>query len=93
MILTLFSYGNDDYVKLLYNNQGIIKFGDMYKVSPTYINEIIIPTSETLLNRQNVISIYCDDINSLNREKIIFFVNSNKIYENSLNINISLFTH
>ena len=49
---TLFQSGQDTYIKILYNNQGIIfKFGDMYKIRPIYINEIITPTPETLLNK------------------------------------------
>ena len=50
------------YIKLLYNNQGIVfKFGLMMHEYPThdvYINEIIASTTEMPLNRKNVISFY-----------------------------------
>ena len=41
---TLLQSGSDNYVKMLYNNQGIIiKIGDMYESYPSgYVNEILI---------------------------------------------------
>ena len=91
---TLFQIETDNYIKLLYNNQAIIfKFGDMYKIRPNIINEVIIPTAESLLNRKNVISIYCTNINNTNNEKIIVFVNSNIIYEDSLQITTTMFAN
>ena len=49
---TLLQIGSDNYIKILYNNQGIIiKIGDMYESYPSgYVNEILIPTSLSLLN-------------------------------------------
>ena len=51
---TLLQSGSDNYVKILYNNQGIIiKIGDMYESYPSvHINEIIIPTTDTLLSKK-----------------------------------------
>ena len=91
---TLFQCETENYIKLLYNNQGIVyKFGDIYKAGHIYINEIVIPITESLLNRKNVISIYCTSLNNTYLEKIIVYVNSNKIYEESLMIDPSFFDH
>ena len=52
---TLIQCENDNYIKLLYNNQGIIfKFGKMvenYIINPTYPNEIIVSLSNSLLKK------------------------------------------
>ena len=58
---TLMECENDNYIKLLYNNQGIIfKFGKMiedYLTNPTYPNEIIVSTT-TMLNKKNVVTFF-----------------------------------
>ena len=75
---------------MLYNNQGIIvKFDFMNRFMPNVINEIVAPTTESLL-RKNVISVYCGDIISLNWEKIIIYVNGYKIYEDTMNVNTDM---
>ena len=86
---TLFQSGTDNYIKILYNNQGIIfRFGDMYNASGDYVLESIIPTLTSLLNRKNVITIYFNGINDINRNnrKSIVYVNGNKIQDIVLNI-------
>ena len=65
----------------------------MYKPGHIYTEEFIIPTTESLLNRKNVISIYCTSLNDPNMEKIIVYVNSNKINEQILGMNPTLFDH
>ena len=79
---------NDNYIKLLYNNQGIIfKFGKMvdnFINNPTYPNEIIVSLSNSLLNKKNVLTFYYDYINN----KILIILNSQIVYENN---NIILF--
>ena len=55
MCNTLFQCESENYIKLLYNNQGIVyKFGDMYKIGYIYTEEIVIPTTESLLNRKMI---------------------------------------
>ena len=81
---TLFQSGSYDYIKILYNNQGIIfRFGDMYNASGDYVLESIIPTPTSLLNRKNVITIYFNGINDINtnNRKSIVYVNGNKIQD------------
>ena len=81
---TLFQSGTDDYIKILYNNQGIIfRFGDMYNARRDYVLECIIPTPTSLLNRKNVITIYFNGINDINtnNRKSIVYVNGNKIQD------------
>ena len=75
------------YIKLLYNNQRIVfKFGLMMHEYPThdvYINEIIASTTETLLNRTNVISFY----HSVAPQRTLVIVNDTEIYnKNNLSI-------
>ena len=87
---TLFQTGTDDYIKILYNNQGIIfRFGDMYNERSEYVLESIIPTPTTLLNRKNVITIYFNGMNEINKsnKKLIVYMNGNKIQDIVLNIN------
>ena len=86
---TLFQSGTDNYIKILYNNQGIIfRFGDMYNTRGDYVLESIIPTPTSLLNRKNVITIYFNGINDINtnNKKSIVYVNGNKIQDIVLNI-------
>ena len=93
---TLFQTGTDDYIKILYNNQGIIfRFGDMYNASGDYVLESIIPTPTTLLNRKNVITIYFNGINDIfvNNRKSIVYVNGNKIQDIVLNITPSFISY
>ena len=93
---TLFNCESLNYIKLLYNNQGIIyKFGDMYYSGPqgrTYIEEFIIPTTESLLNRKIVITIFCA-LNGTYNEKILVYINSNKINERTLSTDPSFFDY
>ena len=89
---TLFQSGTDNYIKILYNNQGIIfRFGDMHNARTDYVLESIIPTPTTLLNRKNVITIYFNGINDNygNNKKSIVYVNGNKIQDTILFINPS----
>ena len=87
---TLWECENDNYIKILYNNQGlVVRFDFMKKIMPNVINEIVAPTTESLL-RKNVISVYCGDINSTNWEKIIIDVNSNKIYEDTMTVDTDM---
>ena len=89
---TLFQTGTDDYIKILYNNQGIIfRFGDMHNARTDYVLESIIPTPTTLLNRKNVITIYFNGINDIygNNKKSIVYVNGNKIQDTILFISPS----
>ena len=88
---TLMSYDTDNYIKVLYNNQGIVyRFGDMYKNS-NYLLEAIIPTPNSLLNRKNIITVYFSGINDTlgNNNKNIVYVNSNKIQDDIITINPS----
>ena len=89
---TLFTTSdNDSYIKLLYNNQGIIfKFNDMFEYYPRiYFSEVIIPTTETIL-KECVISFYYYK----NLSKFIFFVNDVNIYNKTLFLRyVSMFTH
>ena len=83
---TLFTVENDNYIKILYNNQGIVfKFGCMYENTSTTINEhneIIVPTTESLL-RKNVISFYY----GVSPKRLYIIVNGNIIYDkNNLRI-------
>ena len=76
---TIFECESDNYIQLLYNNQGIVfKFGKLienYIASPTFVNEIIVPTT-TMLNKQNVITF-------LHAEgDVINILNSQIVYEN-----------
>ena len=89
---TLFQSGTDNYIKILYNNQGIIfRFGNMYNARTDYVLESIIPTPTILLNRKNVITIYFNGINDNygNNKKSIVYVNGNKIQDTILFINPS----
>ena len=85
---TLFQLG-DDYIKLLFDNKGVVfRFGDMYNTRGDYVLESIIPTTATLLNRKNVITIYFNGINDINtnNRKSIVYVNGNKIQDTVLSI-------
>ena len=77
---TIFQSGNDNYIKILYNNQGIVfKFGDMienFKINPTHPNEIIVPT--TALFKKNVITFYYNDYEN----KVFIIINSQFVYNN-----------
>ena len=89
---TIFQSGTDDYIKILYDNQGIVfRFGDMYNIKYDYLLEVIIPTPSTLLNRKNVITIYFNGINDIhvNNRKSIVYVNSDKIQDTLLSISPS----
>ena len=69
-----------NYIKILYNNQGIvIKFGLMYEDRVTSLvphNEIIVPTTESLL-RKNVITFYY----SVSPKRLNIIVNGSIIYD------------
>ena len=69
-----------NYIKILYNNQGIVfKFGLMYEDYPTTsipYNEIIVPTTESLL-RKNVITFYY----SVSPKRLYIIVNGSIIYD------------
>ena len=82
---TLMMCETDNYIKLLYNNAGIIfKFGKMISLIDSYDpNEIIVPTT-TMLNKKNVITFYY----GFNTILIIF--NSQIVYNNA---NIILFSY
>ena len=101
---TLIQTETDNYIKILYNNQGIVfKFGVMhedYLTTTIQHNEIIVPTTESLLNTKNVISFFY----SVRPKRLFVVVNSNITYDiNNLSIGgkdltqgnnvISLFTH
>ena len=81
---TLMECENDNYIKLLYNNQGLIfKFGKMVSlVDPFDPNEIIVSTN-SMLNKKNVITFYY----SFNT--ILIILNSKIVYNNT---NIILFS-
>ena len=83
---TLMECENDNYIKLLYNNQGIIfKFGSMinnYTTNPTSPNEIIVSLSNSLLNKKNILTFFYDNT------KVLIILNSQIVYENN---NIFLF--
>ena len=78
---TLMECENDNYIKILYNNQGVIfKFGKMinnFQTNPTYPNEIIISTP-SMLNKKNILTFFYDSINN----KILIILNSQIVYEN-----------
>ena len=82
---TLMDCENDNYIKLLYNNQGLIfKFGKMISFVDSFIpNEIIVPTT-TMLNIKNVITFY------YGFNTILIILNSKIVYNNS---NIILFSY
>ena len=82
---TLMMCETDNYIKLLYNNAGIIfKFGKMISlIDATDPNEIIIPTS-SMLNKKNIITFYY----SFNT--ILIILNSQIVYNNA---NIILFSY
>ena len=82
---TLMMCETDNYIKLLYNNAGIIfKFGKMISFIDSYDpNEIIVSTT-TMLNKKNVITFYY----GFNTILIIF--NSQIVYNNA---NIILFSY
>ena len=71
----------DNYIKLLYNNQGIIfKMGKMinnYINNPTYPNEIIVSLSSTLINKKHILTFYYD------LTKVLIILNSQIVYENN----------
>ena len=74
---TLFSCENNNYIKLLYNNQGIaFKFGLMIEnfSNPIYHNEIVVQTG-TLLNK-NVLTFYYNN----NNKKVLIILNSQIVY-------------
>ena len=79
---TLMECENDNYIKLLFNNQGIIfKMGKMienYILNPIYPNEIIVSLSSTLLNKKNILTFFYDSIN----DKILIILNGQFVYEN-----------
>ena len=84
---TIFQSGTDDYIKILYDNQGVIfRFNGMYNLKGDYVFEVIIPTPSSLLNRENVITIYFNGINDVNtsNRKSIVYVNSDKIQDRVL---------
>ena len=99
---TSFETERDNYIKILYNNQGIVfKFGLMHEETTTTTtthNEIIVPKAESLL-RQNVISFYY----GVSPKRLCIIVNSSIIYDkNNITIGgkdlmqgnaISMFTH
>ena len=82
---TLMECENDNYIKLLYNNQGLIfKFGKMISLVDSFDpNEIIVPTT-TMLNIKNVITFY------YGFNTILIILNSKIVYNNS---NIILFSY
>ena len=81
---TLIECENDNYIKLLYNNQGLIfKFGKMTSLVDQFDpNEIIVSTN-LMLNKKNVITFYYDF------NTILIILNSQIVYNNT---NIILFT-
>ena len=81
---TLMMCETDNYIKLLYNNAGIIfKFGKIISLIDSYDpNEIIVSTN-SMLNKKNVITFYY----SFNT--ILIILNSQIVYNNT---NIILFT-
>ena len=81
---TLLECENDNYIKLLYNNQAIIfKMGKMVSFVDDFDpNEIIVSTT-TMLNKKNVITFYYDF------NTILIILNSQIVYNNT---NIVLFS-
>ena len=77
---TLIECENDNYIKLLYNNQGLIfKFGKMVSLTDAFEpNEIIVSTN-SMLNKKNVITFYYD------YNKFLIILNSQNVY-NKTNI-------
>ena len=75
---TLMECENDNYVKILYNNQGLIfKFGKMVSLVDAFDpNEIIVSTN-SMLNKKNVITFYY----SFNT--ILIILNSQIVYNNT----------
>ena len=92
----------NNYMKLLYNNKGIVvKFELMEEQYPTHdinSNEIIVPTTETLLKKCVILFYY-----SVSHTKRIVTVNNDIIYDkNNIKIggryvttpsSVSIFTH
>ena len=89
---TLFECESDNYIKLLYNNQGVIfKFGKMinnYIINPTFPNEIIVSTS-TMLNKKDILTFFYDSINDV----ILIILNSQIVYNNKQIILFSIETN
>ena len=75
---TLMECETDNYIKLLYNNQGLIfKFGFMVSLKGSFDPyEIIVPTT-TMLNKKNVITFY------YGFNTILIILNSNIVYNNN----------
>ena len=82
---TLMECENDNYIKLLYNNAGIIfKFGKIISLVDAYdVNEIILSTS-SMLNKKNIITFY------YGFNTILIILNSQIVYNNA---NIILFSY
>ena len=72
---------DNNYIKLLYNNQAIIfKFGSMIDnvtTNQTFPNEIIVSLSSSLLNKKNILTFYYGFTN------ILIILNSQIVYENN----------
>ena len=84
---TLLQAGNDNYIKILYNNQGIVfKFGKMIEnyltSSSTFPNEIIVSIT-TILNKKHVITFFYNTTGN-----VIIILNSQVVYNQN---NIVLF--
>ena len=93
---TLFQSGSDVYIRLLYDNKGVVfRMGDMRNAAYDYVTESIIPTQTTLLYRKNIITIYFNGINDSigNNKKSIVYVNGNKIQDTVLSINPSFISY
>ena len=58
----LITQDENNYIKLLYNSQGIVfKFWGMhynYTQHTAIIGEVVIATTESLINKKNIISFY-----------------------------------
>ena len=82
---TLMMCETDNYIKLLYDNKGIIfKFGKMLINYSTNPNEIIVPLISTMLNKKTILTFFYDNIYG----KVLIILNSQIVYENN---NIILF--
>ena len=81
---TLIECENDNYIKILYNNQGIIfKFGYMlenYIHNPIHLDEVIVSLPKTLINKKNVLTFFYD----LNNTHILIILNNEIIYDNKI---------